>query len=366
MKIDHFSSFAGKRVFVTGHTGFKGSWLSIWLNRLGAEVYGYSLEPPTSPNLYHLCEVDSIVESVIADIRDYDTLSKTVQDVSPEIIFHMAAQPLVRESYRNPIDTYAVNVMGTVNIMEALRCSKETRVFINVTSDKCYENREWLWAYREGEALGGYDPYSSSKACSEFVTSSYRNSFFNPSDDPENHMPAVATVRAGNVIGGGDWGKDRLIPDCIRSILAGEKMTVRYPNAIRPWQHVLDPLNGYLLLAAHMLKDPVKYSEAWNFGPDGLESKTVGWMVKSLWAEYCGKAGYVVESVRQPHEATYLKLDSTKARVKLGWKPCWSVDETIKRIVEWTNAYECKKNLMDICHRQIGEFESEYANGCVR
>ena len=271
----------GKKVLVTGHTGFKGSWLCLLLSSLGANVAGYSLRPPTSPSLFELCHIDRLVTTRYADIRDLNTLQATILEEKPEIIIHMAAQPLVRASYLNPVETFEINIMGTVNLLEAVRNALHKgipiKAVINVTTDKCYENKEWLWGYRENDALGGYDPYSNSKACSELVTDAYRKSFFHV-ENYESHSVVIATVRAGNVIGGGDWAADRLIPDCIRTLLEGEKIKIRNPYAIRPWQHVLDPLSGYLLLAEKLYADGTLYSEGWNFGPDddGRENSRVG------------------------------------------------------------------------------------------
>lgn len=356
----HLELFKGKRVLITGHTGFKGAWLSLWLHSLGAEVFGYALAPPTEPNLYSLCNVEKLVQSNIGDIRDFESLRSFVLKTSPEIIFHLAAQPLVRESYLDPRATFETNVMGTVNVFECLRASPKTRVLINITTDKCYENKEWLWAYRESERLGGHDPYSCSKACSELLTTAYSKSFFTSSDGERNSDIGVASARAGNVIGGGDWGKDRLIPDCIRALVDGQEISLRYPKAVRPWQHVLDPLNGYLLLAARIFQEPSVYSGAWNFGPDPADSKTVEFMVKELCTAYGGKATYSVEKKLQPHEASYLKLDSTKAREIIGWQPCWTVEDTIQKIVTWVKAYQNKDDLLKLCHKQIEEFVEQH------
>lgn len=276
-----------KRVLITGHTGFKGSWLILLLHNLGSDVYGYALEPPTNPNMYEEAKIAGLVNSNIGDIRDYDKLLRVIQKVKPEIVIHMAAQPLVRESYKNPVDTYSTNVMGTVNLLEAIRQTPGIKAVVNVTTDKCYENKEWHWGYRENESMGGYDPYSNSKGCSELVTAAYRNSFFN-SKDYHKHGVALASARAGNVIGGGDWAEDRLIPDFIRAISKGEIVKIRSPYAIRPWQHVLEPLSGYLLLAEKLYTDGPKFAEAWNFGPDDRDAKNVEWITKTicdLWGE---------------------------------------------------------------------------------
>lgn len=346
-----------RRVFITGHTGFKGSWLCLWLTSLGAKVTGYALDPPTRPSLYNLCKIDGLVNSVIADIRDSKTLTKTMLSAKPQIVIHMAAQPLVRESYKVPAETYAINVMGTVNLFESVRSCKSVRAVINVTTDKCYENKEWHWGYRENEPLGGYDPYSNSKACSEMVTSAYRNSFFNPKDY-QKHGIAVASARAGNVIGGGDWAMDRLIPDCIRALLKGQKIVLRNPKAIRPWQHVLEPLSGYLLLAQKLYRDGTKYASAWNFGPEERDAKPVEWIVKSLCNKWKGNAAYTVDKGRHPHEARYLKLDCSKAKNELGWQPRWNLERAIDSVIAWTIAYKEKNNLSKVCLKQIEEYSN--------
>jgi CDP-glucose 4,6-dehydratase len=354
---DLFDNFyKDKRVLVTGHTGFKGSWMCILLNTLGAKVYGYALNPPTNPSLYEVAKVDELVTSQIADIRDYETLHSLLSEIQPDIIIHMAAQPLVRDSYKNPIDTYAINVMGTVNLLEAVRHTQSVRAVVNVTTDKCYENKEWLWGYRENEPMGGYDPYSNSKGCSELVTSSFRNSFFNPADYGKTHQVALASARAGNVIGGGDWAEDRLIPDFIRAITHKEKVKIRSPYAIRPWQHVLEPLTGYLLLGAKLFTDGCEYAEAWNFGPNDSDAKPVEWIVDKichLWGE---NASYEIDTNPQPHEATYLKLDCSKAKTRLGWQPGWNIETTLRNIVEWTKAYRQGENMRLFCEKQIQQY----------
>jgi len=349
------SFWKNKKVLITGHTGFKGSWLCMLLNQQGAKVFGYALNPPTEPSLYKICNIDSYVDSTIADIRDFETLHKTIERVNPEIIIHMAAQPLVRESYKNPVETYQINVMGTVHLLEAVRQIGGVKALVNVTTDKCYENKEWSWGYRENEPMGGYDPYSNSKGCSELVTSSFRNSFFNTSTYAQ-HGLALASGRAGNVIGGGDWADDRLIPDIIRAIAQGEKVKIRSPFAIRPWQHVLEPLTGYLTLAEKLYTEGTKYAEGWNFGPMDEDAKPVEWIVQKLCAKWGDNASYEIDKNPQPHEATYLKLDCSKARQALQWQPRWRLERTLNSIVEFTKAYQNKENIQDICNKQIADY----------
>ena len=350
-----FNIYLNKRVLVTGHTGFKGSWLCLLLNQLGADVYGYALEPPTSPSLFKEANIEELITSFIGDIRDLDNLQKVLQQVQPEIVIHMAAQPLVRESYKIPVETYAINVMGTVHLLEACRNTSSVKAIVNVTTDKCYENREWHWGYRENEPMGGYDPYSNSKGCSELVTSSYRNSYFNPKDY-QKHGVAVASARAGNVIGGGDWADDRLIPDFIRAISKGEKVHIRSPYAIRPWQHVLEPLTGYLTLAAKLYTEGVAYAQGWNFGPDDNDAKNVEWITQTI-CNYWGEgAAYEIDTHPQPHEANYLKLDCSKAKTELGWFPQWNIATTLKSIVDWNKAYSNGSNIREITINQIHEY----------
>jgi CDP-glucose 4,6-dehydratase len=341
--------WAKKKVFITGHTGFKGSWLSLWLQSLGADVTGYALAPPTQPSLFNMAEIDKHMTSVTGDIRDYDYLKKTISRNQPEIIIHMAAQSLVRQSYINPVETYATNVMGTVNVLEAARMSDGIRVVIIVTSDKCYENREWPWGYRENEPMGGYDPYASSKGCAELITSAYRNSFFS-NDQYSKHGVAVASVRAGNVIGGGDWADDRLIPDIC-------PVLIRNPHAIRPWQHVLDPLCGYLYLIEHLWKDGVKYAEAWNFGPNDDEAKPVSWIVDTMTRLWGDGARWEMDTDSHPHEAHYLKLDSSKARNQLQWSPKIELSEALNRIIAWYKCYRQGDNMSRITQSEIEYFE---------
>ena len=298
----------GRRVFITGHTGFKGSWLSLWLQGLRAEILGYSLQPPTDPNLFELANVAEKMTSVVGDVRDLSSLQQAMTEFQPEIVIHMAAQPLVRRSYQDPVETYTTNVIGTVHLLEAVRQVDSVKAVVDITSDKCYDNREWHWGYRETDSLGGYDPYSSSKACAEAVAASYRSSFFNI-DRYSEHGVALATVRAGNVIGGGDWAPDRLVPDILKALLKNESVLIRNPYATRPWQHVLEPLNGYLMLAERLCKDGVNYAEAWNFGPDSVNVETVGWIADrlyDLWDK--GLTWQGDPSITHAHENTFLKL----------------------------------------------------------
>lgn len=344
-----------RKVLITGHTGFKGSWLCLLLHKLGADVYGYALDPPTNPSLFNEAKIGDLMTSFIGDIRDYDHLLKTMQQVQPEIIIHMAAQPLVRESYRNPVETYSINVMGTVHLLEACRHTKSVKAIVNVTTDKCYENREWHWGYRENEPMGGYDPYSNSKGCSELVTSSYRSSYFNPIEYPK-HGVALASARAGNVIGGGDWADDRLIPDFIRAISKGEEVKIRSPFAIRPWQHVLEPLTGYLLLAANLYTEGVKYAEGWNFGPDDQDARNVECITKTICELWNEGASFSIDTNPQPHEANYLKLDTSKAKVELGWVPKWNIETTLKSIVDWNKAFLFGENMRTVTEAQINDY----------
>lgn len=356
--------FHGKKVFLTGHTGFKGSWLTLWLLKLGAEVHGYALEPPTEPSLFNLLGFNSSTPqlfSTINDIRDGATLSAAMQRVQPEIVIHMAAQPLVRDSYTIPVETYATNVMGTVNLLEAVRHCPSVRAVVNVTTDKCYENKEWVWGYRENEPMGGFDPYSSSKGCAELVTAAYRNSFFNASifnSSTPQHGTAVATARAGNVIGGGDWATDRLIPDIIRAIMANEPVRIRNPHAIRPWQHVLEPLSGYLTLAQRLYEQGAAYAEGWNFGPADEDAKPVEWIVQRLCEQWGADARYEIDSGDHPHEAHYLKLDCSKARMRLGWQPRWNLRQTLDSIIEWVKVYQTSGDVRACCLQQIEEYQN--------
>lgn len=352
--------YRGKRVLITGHTGFKGSWLCLWLHKLGAEITGYALDPPTKPSLFELAGVDGLVHSVIHDIRDLETLKRALLGARPEIVFHMAAQPLVRDSYLDPVATFEINVMGTVNLLEAVRGCPDVRAVVNVTTDKCYENREWIWGYRENDPLGGFDPYSSSKACSEIVTTAYLRSFFDI-DNYEIHGVALASARSGNAIGGGDWGQDRLVPDCFRSILNGGNIRLRNPKAIRPWQHVLEPLCGYLLLARRLYEEGPTYAGAWNFGPLEADEREVEWLVRRICEKWGGPIGYGVPDGVQPHEARYLKLDCSKAKAVLGWNPRWRLEDAIDKTIEWYKAYGAgagSDRLRSLCNGQIEQYTS--------
>lgn len=341
--------YNGKRVLVTGHTGFKGTWLCRILINAGAVVTGYSLEPPTNPNLFSMADVEEKMTSVIGDIRDFEHLNKVFEDTCPEIVFHLAAQPIVRDSYKDPVYTYETNVMGTVNICECVRQSKSVKSFVNVTTDKVYKNNEWEWGYRENEPLDGYDPYSNSKSCSELVTHSYINSFFN------DLGIAVSTARAGNVIGGGDFANDRIIPDCIRA--AGEKrdIIVRNPHSTRPYQHVLEPLSVYMAIAEAQYKDS-NSAGFYNVGPDDCDCITTGQLVDM----FCDKWGEGIKWINQydggPHEANFLKLDCSKIKKQFGWKPRWRVEEAIERTVEWSKVYFQNGDIPECMNKQINEF----------
>lgn len=342
----------GKRVFLTGHTGFKGGWLALWLADLGAEVYGYALTPPTEPNIFTVANLqDRLARSTIADIRDAAALTQAMQAAQPDVVLHLAAQPLVRYSYVAPAETYAVNVIGTVNLLEAVRLTPGVKAIVNVTTDKCYENREWVWPYRENEAMGGFDPYSSSKACSELVTAAYRRSFLEPAGI---HL---ASARAGNVIGGGDWATDRLVPDFLRALDAGQNLTIRSPLATRPWQHVLEPLSGYLILAEKLFTADQGFAEAWNFGPEEADARPVRWIVEYLCSQVPG-ATWKSDPSPQPHEANTLKLDSSKAKDKLKWRPRWNLQTALSMTLAWHRAWKQGSDMAAFSVRQIHEYEA--------
>ncbi|MCP3981369.1 MAG: CDP-glucose 4,6-dehydratase [bacterium] len=351
------SFWNGKRVLVTGHTGFKGSWLSLWLAGAGAEITGYALEPPTDPSLFGVARVAESMRSIEADVRDLDRLSKEFAEQRPQIVIHMAAQSLVRRSYREPVETYATNVMGTVHLLEAARRCPETRAVVVVTSDKCYDNREWVWGYRENEPMGGHDPYSSSKGCTELVVDAYRRSYFAASGNSEE-AAVVASVRAGNVVGGGDWAEDRLVPDMIRAFAEGRPVVIRSPHSIRPWQHVLEPLHGYLMLAEKLWEDGETHAEGWNFGPRDEDALPVCEVVERLAALWGGGARWELDADEHPPEANYLKLDSSKACRRLGWQPRLDLARTLEWVVEWYRAYHDGCDVRDLSVSQIERYES--------
>lgn len=358
MKSAFGGAYSGRTVLVTGHTGFKGAWLSLWLLELGANVVGYALAPDTAPNLHDQLGLGRLVDSRLGDVRDASLLDKTLRETRPEIVFHLAAQPLVRRSYEAPAETFATNVLGTANLLDAVRRTPTVRACVVVTTDKCYENREDGSAYREDDRLGGRDPYSASKACAEHVVSSYRDSFFRP----EGRV-SLSSARAGNVIGGGDWAADRLVPDCVRALAANRPITVRNPRSVRPWQHVLDPLSGYLQLAARQLAQPAAFAEAWNFGPDHndpLTAAQVADLVVSAWGS--GTWSAAASDPGAPHEAALLGLDSEKARARLGWRPAYRAQEAVARTIEWYRAArETDFDAAAFTVRQIAEFRAAAA-----
>ncbi|MGA2516002.1 MAG: CDP-glucose 4,6-dehydratase [Thermodesulfobacteriota bacterium] len=351
------SFWKGRKVFLTGHTGFKGSWLSLWLDRLGANVTGYALDPPTQPSLFEEAEVSGVLRSICADIRDFPRLKSAIAECRPEVVIHMAAQSVVRRGYEDPIETYSSNIMGTVHLLEAVRQLGQPCVVVNVTSDKCYENREWIWGYREDDAVGGHDPYSNSKACAELVTSAFRNSYFR-AEDFGGHRTTVASARAGNVIGGGDWTADQLIPDLMRAFLAGEPCLIRNPSAIRPWQFVLEPLRGYLLLAERLVEDPGRFASAWNFGPAEADAKPVSWIGDQLVRLWGNQASWIEDAGMHPRESHYLKLDASKARTCLNWHPSVPLNLALEWIVEWYRAFQAGDNLGYLTRTQIERYEA--------
>ena len=340
----------GKRVLLTGHTGFKGGWLSLWLQQLGAEVQGLALAPPAQDNLFEAARVGAGMASAIGDIRDLSFVARTMAAFQPQIVIHMAAQPLVRLSYDQPVETFATNVMGSVHVLEAVRQTPGVRVVVNVTTDKCYENREWAWGYRENEPMGGHDPYSSSKGCAELVSAAYRRSFF------QQGGPALATARAGNVIGGGDWATDRLVPDILRALEKGEPAVIRNPQSTRPWQHVLEPLSGYLVLAQRLWDEGAAFAEGWNFGPCDEDARPVQWIVERLVQQWGGDARWHLDGGQHPHEAHYLKLDISKARARLGWQPRWRLAEALGHIVTWHRAWLAGEDVRALCLGQIDQY----------
>ncbi|MDB4114565.1 CDP-glucose 4,6-dehydratase [Flavobacteriaceae bacterium] len=349
-KIDA-SFWKGKKVFLTGHTGFKGSWLSLWLQNMGALVKGYSLDVNTKPALFIEANVSAEMESEIGDIRNLEQLTKSIVSFSPDILIHMAAQPLVRLSYHEPVDTYTTNVIGTVNVLEAARKCKKLKAIVSVTTDKCYENREWDWGYRESEPMGGHDPYSSSKGCAELVTSAYRRSFFSSED-----TASLASARAGNVIGGGDWAEDRLIPDILRAFEKSKPVVIRNPLSTRPWQHVLEPLSGYLVLAQELFLNGDNFAEGWNFGPKDEDCKPVSWILDKMVESWGGNASWSLDKENNPHEAGFLKLDCSKAASRLKWKPKWNLQLTLRSIVEWHQIYSNGGDVKKQCLKEINTY----------
>lgn len=352
-----------KKVLLTGHTGFKGSWLSLWLTEMGAQVTGLALAPDTNPNLYTVLDIANKTDSNIGDIRDFETVKKVLQKSQAEIVLHLAAQPLVRYSYKHPLETYQTNVMGTAHVLEAVRATPSVRTVVVVTTDKVYENKEWIYGYRENEALGGYDPYSSSKACTEILTASYRNSFF-PKEKWSEHKVGIATARAGNVIGGGDWSADRLLPDIVNAFYQKQKVRIRNPNSTRPWQHVLEPLSGYLLLAQNLHLKNIEFAEGFNIGPSDLDCIPVQHLVETsanIWKKLTGfEAGYEVDKGPHPHEAGLLKLDSSKAHYKLGWTPTWNIEQALTQTIQWYSSYFNKsQDLKKLTIEQIAAFQSQ-------
>jgi len=339
-----------KRVLVTGHTGFKGSWLCLWLQSIGATLRGIALDPPTTPALFDVARVAEGMEHRIVDIRNFTAVKAQMDEFQPEIIIHMGAQPLVRYSYQEPIETYATNVMGTVHVLEAARHAGSVKAVINVTTDKCYENHEWVWGYRENEPMGGHDPYSSSKGCSELVTSAYRRSFY------ESAGIALASARAGNVIGGGDWAEDRLMPDILRALEKKKPVVIRYPAATRPWQHVLEPLCGYLQLAEKLYQNDNAYSGAWNFGPNDEDTKPVEWIVEQMITKWGQDASWQKDANSQPYEANFLKLDISKAKSQIGWSPKWSLEHALESIVYWHQCWLLKEDMQKVCLEQISNY----------
>ena len=349
--------WSNKRVLVTGHTGFKGSWLSLWLQRVGANLVGYAHNPPTSPSLFEVADVGKGMKSEVGDVRDLDRLLRLIETHRPEVVIHMAAQTVVQTSYLDPVETYDSNVMGTVKVLEAIRQVGETRACVVVTSDKCYENKEWVWGYRECDPMGGYDPYSNSKGCAELVVSAYRNSFFNVKD-LRRHGVRLATARAGNVIGGGDWTTDQLLADIMRAFEGNRRVKIRNPQAVRPWQFVLDPLNGYLTLAEYLWEATGEYGEAWNFGPTSESARPVSWIVDQVAAKWGHGVAWESDEMVHPHEAGYLKLDSSLANTILKWSPKLSLEKGLEWVVEWYRTYQARSDMRALTFAQIEEFEN--------
>ncbi len=347
----------GKRVLLTGHTGFKGSWLSLWLQSMGAQLTGYALAPPTDPSLFKTANVAQGMTSVMGDIRDLAKLQAVFARYQPEIVIHMAAQPLVRYSYQNPVETYSTNVMGTVHVLEAVRNTSSVQAVVNITTDKCYENREWVWGYRENEPMGGFDPYSNSKGCAELVSAAYRSSFFN-ADKYAEHGVGLATVRAGNVIGGGDWAQDRLIPDILAAFEQGRTVNIRNPHAIRPWQHVMEPLRGYLTLAEKLFEHGSDFAQGWNFGPNDEDAKSVRWIVEQMAALWGADAQWQIDTDDHPHEAHYLKLDISKARSRLDWHPNLRLKDALELIIDWSKQRQAGANMRQLTLTQLQAYQA--------
>ena len=354
------SLWQGKKVFLTGHTGFKGGWLALWLTSLGAEVRGYAQDPYTDPNMLFAARIPELIEDVRGDIRDAARLESSMREFAPEVVFHLAAQPLVRLSYSNPVGTYETNVIGTARVLDAVRRTPSVRAVVSVTTDKCYENKEWIWGYRETDPLGGYDPYSSSKACAEIVSAAFRQSYFHP-DKLAEHGVGIATARAGNVIGGGDWSLDRLIPDLVRGFLAGEPVRIRRPHAIRPWQHVLEPLHGYIRLAEHLLlgaPEAARYATAYNFGPADDDAQPVEWIVQKMVKFWGDGASWILDLDSSVHEAGYLKLDASRARNDLHWSPRLRLETALQWLVEWYRAAQRGDDMQALTFEQIKAYEA--------
>jgi CDP-glucose 4,6-dehydratase len=351
----------GRKVLITGHTGFKGSWLSLWLSSLGADLSGYALRPPTEPSLFRQANVQECVSTMFADVRDFSQLKGVIADRKPEIILHLAAQSVVRAGYDDPIETYSSNVMGTVNLFEAVRQLEHHCAIVNVTSDKCYENREWVWGYRENEPFGGHDPYSNSKGCVELVTSAFRDSYFQP-DAIERHGVALGSARAGNAIGGGDWTKDQLIPDLFRAFTEGKPCLIRNKTAIRPWQFVLEPLRGYLLLAEKLSENAPKFASGWNFGPGDSDAKPVGWIADAAARLWGGGASWVLDGTPCPKESHFLKLDASKAAAGLDWRPVLPLCDALEWITDWYRACHSGADLERFTRDQIARYEALLPN----
>jgi len=351
-------SWRGRKVFLTGHTGFKGGWLALWLTQLGATVRGYALDPCTEPNLFTVARIGSVIEDIRGDIRDGSRLGQAMKEFAPEVVFHLAAQPLVRYSYEDPIGTFETNVMGTARVLDSVRRTSSVGAVVSVTTDKCYENKDWVWPYRETDALGGYDPYSSSKACAEIVSAAFRQSYFPVSKlgQTDGHRVALATARAGNVIGGGDWSTDRLLPDLVRGFLSGKPVNIRQPHAVRPWQHVLEPLHGYIRLAEKLLTQDPHFATAYNFGPTEDDAKPVAWIAEQMSGLWGHGASWVLDEAPSPHEARYLKLDASRARADLGWIPRLRLDEALALLVHWYKAWDEGAEMHTLTLNQIQQY----------